>query len=111
MTSSPTFSRYVALGDSYTEGVGDELPDGRLRGWADFVALGLQAAAAEPIGYANLAIRGRKPGQIITEQVEPALAHDPDLITFNGRYSMVTYDGSHFSQLGRIFNASLQYRF
>jgi iron complex outermembrane recepter protein len=34
-----------------------------------------------------------------------------NLITFNGRYSMVTYDGSHFSQLGRTFAASLQYRF
>jgi iron complex outermembrane recepter protein len=34
-----------------------------------------------------------------------------DLITFNGRYDMVTYDGSHFSQLGRMFNASLQVRF
>lgn len=84
MISSPTYSRYVALGDSFTEGVGDELPDGRVRGWADFVALGLQASAPEPIGYANLAIRGRKLGQIITEQVEPALALDPDLMTFNG---------------------------
>lgn len=34
-----------------------------------------------------------------------------NLITFNGRYSMVTYDGSHFSQLGRTFAASLQWRF
>ena len=34
-----------------------------------------------------------------------------NLITFNGRYSMVTYDGSHFSQLGRTFAASLNYRF
>ncbi|MES2325050.1 MAG: TonB-dependent receptor [Pseudomonadota bacterium] len=34
-----------------------------------------------------------------------------NLITFNQRYSMVTYDGSHFSQLGRTFNASLNYRF
>jgi iron complex outermembrane receptor protein len=34
-----------------------------------------------------------------------------DLITFNGRYSMVTYDGSHFSQLGRVYNLSLNYRF
>ena len=84
MTSHPTYSRYVALGDSFTEGVGDDLPDGRQRGWADFVALGLQASAPEPVGYANLAIRGRKLGQIITEQVEPALALDPDLMTFNG---------------------------
>lgn len=81
---SAPFSRYVALGDSFTEGVGDELPDGRVRGWADFVALGLQAAADEPIGYANLAIRGRKLGPIITEQLEPALALNPDLMTFNG---------------------------
>ena len=32
-------------------------------------------------------------------------------VTFNGRYSMVTYDGSQFSQLGRTFAASLNYRF
>ena len=78
------FSRYVALGDSFTEGVGDELPTGRLRGWADFVALGLQAASDEPVGYANLAIRGRKLAPIIAEQLEPALALNPDLLTFNG---------------------------
>ncbi|MES2316440.1 MAG: TonB-dependent receptor [Pseudomonadota bacterium] len=34
-----------------------------------------------------------------------------DLITFNGRYAMTTYDGSHFSQLGRVFNAALNVRF
>ena len=56
------FHSYAAIGDSFTEGVGDELPDGTVRGWADFVALGLAAAAHEPIGYANLAIRGRKLG-------------------------------------------------
>ncbi|MCE3261224.1 MAG: ferric enterobactin receptor [Pseudoduganella sp.] len=34
-----------------------------------------------------------------------------NLITFNGRYDMVTYDGSHFSQLGRTYAASVNYRF
>lgn len=34
-----------------------------------------------------------------------------NLITFNGRYSNVTYDGSQFSQLGTIFNASLNVKF
>lgn len=34
-----------------------------------------------------------------------------NLITFNGRYSMMSYDGSHFSQLGRTYAASLNYRF
>jgi len=32
-----------------------------------------------------------------------------NLITFNGRYSIMTYDGFHFSQLGRIYNLSLTY--
>ena len=32
-------------------------------------------------------------------------------ITFNGRYPNVTYDESHFSQLGTTFNASLNVRF
>ncbi|QKJ63084.1 TonB-dependent receptor [Flavobacterium sp. M31R6] len=34
-----------------------------------------------------------------------------NLITFNGRYSQVTYDGSHFSQLGTMLNLSLNYKF
>ncbi|MEJ3405504.1 SGNH/GDSL hydrolase family protein [Rathayibacter sp. YIM 133350] len=81
----PLFSSYVAIGDSFTEGVGDEQPDGTVRGWADFVALGLaQAAAPEPVTYANLAIRGRKLGPIVDEQLEPAIALAPELISFNG---------------------------
>ena len=74
----------AAIGDSFTEGVGDELPDGTVRGWADFVALGLAAAAHEPIGYANLAIRGRKLGPIVDEQLEMAIGLHPEVISFNG---------------------------
>ena len=48
-TVEPMFHSYAAIGDSFTEGVGDELPDGSVRGWADFVALGLAHAAREPI--------------------------------------------------------------
>ena len=51
--------RYVAVGDSFTEGVGDWRPDGTPRGWADRVAEGLAAYSDEPVTYANLAIRGR----------------------------------------------------
>ncbi|MFM2369025.1 MAG: hypothetical protein RL619_1325, partial [Bacteroidota bacterium] len=32
-------------------------------------------------------------------------------LTFNGRYSQMTYDGSHFSQLGTMLNLSLNYKF
>ncbi|OJF15029.1 SGNH/GDSL hydrolase family protein [Couchioplanes caeruleus] len=77
--------RYVAIGDSFTEGLGDELPDGTVRGWADRVAAGL-AATGEPVEYANLAIRGRLLEPIVTEQLDAALALTPapTLITLNG---------------------------
>ncbi|WP_431830911.1 SGNH/GDSL hydrolase family protein [Leucobacter luti] len=76
--------RYVAIGDSFTEGVGDEQADGSVRGWADFVAQGLADATGEPVQYANLAIRGRLLAPIIEEQLEPALALQPTLLSFNG---------------------------
>lgn len=75
---------YIAIGDSFTEGVGDDLPGARVRGWADFVALGLAQASPAPVRYANLAIRGRKLGPILSEQLEPALAQRPELISLNG---------------------------
>jgi len=78
-----TFSRYVALGDSFTEGVGDDdpgLPNG-VRGWADRFAAALDRAQGGGLSYANLAIRGRKLGPIVAEQLEPALALQPDLVT------------------------------
>jgi lysophospholipase L1-like esterase len=78
------FSSYIAIGDSFTEGVGDDLPDGRVRGWADFVALGLALAADGEVTYANLAIRGRKLSPLLAEQLEPAIAQQPQLISLNG---------------------------
>ena len=80
-----TFHRYVALGDSFTEGVGDPDPTrpNGLRGWADRVAEVL-ATQTDDFGYANLAIRGRKLGPIVTEQVDAAIALEPDLITIHG---------------------------
>lgn len=84
-----TFSKYVALGDSFTEGVGDPDParPNGLRGWADRTAEALAVAAAargRDFGYANLAIRGRKLPAIIDEQVDAALALDPDLVSIHG---------------------------
>ncbi len=77
-----TFHRYVALGDSFTEGVGDVdpgLPNG-VRGWADRVAAAL-ASTTDDFRYANLAIRGRKLDGILAEQLEPTLAMRPDLVS------------------------------
>jgi lysophospholipase L1-like esterase len=78
------YRRFVALGDSFTEGLGDPDPDrpNGVRGWADRVAevLGSQAPDGD-FGYANFAIRGRKLRGVLDEQLEPAIALEPDLVT------------------------------
>ena len=81
---SRSWRRYVALGDSFTEGLSDPDPDrpGEYRGWADRLAGHL--AAAQPgadLEYANLAIRGRLLPQVLAEQVPVALAARPDLVS------------------------------
>lgn len=78
------YHRYVALGDSFTEGVGDPDParPNGLRGWADRVAEVL-ASQTDDFGYANLAIRGRKLKPVLAEQLEPAIALAPDLVTLH----------------------------
>lgn len=72
----------MALGDSFTEGVGDwnpRFPNG-VRGWADRVAK--QLSKQDPtVEYANLAIRSKRLAQIRDEQLEAALALNPTLVT------------------------------
>jgi lysophospholipase L1-like esterase len=78
------WSRYVALGDSFTEGIGDPEPilPGGHRGWADRVAEVL-GQGVDDFAYANLAVRGKLIAQIVAEQVEPALDLRPDLISIS----------------------------
>lgn len=84
---------FVAVGDSFTEGMNDFAPDGTLRGWADLVAQRLSAEhrtrastvePGDPFRYANLAIRGRLFDRIVDEQVPPAVTMSPDLVSFAG---------------------------
>ena len=80
------WTRYAALGDSFTEGLMDDLrPDGRHRGWADRLAQSLADDAVRQglggIDYANLAVRGRLLGQVIDEQVPAVLDLGPDLVS------------------------------
>lgn len=74
------FARYVAIGDSSTEGLDD--PDGRggYRGWADRLAQHI-ARSQGGLRYANLAVRGRTTRAILDQQLAPALALQPDLVT------------------------------
>lgn len=83
---------FVAVGDSFTEGLDDPRPDGTgYRGWADLVARRLAArhrstapAGSTEFHYANLAIRGRLFDAIVDEQVPVALRMRPDLVSFAG---------------------------
>ncbi|MEV6303719.1 SGNH/GDSL hydrolase family protein [Actinoplanes sp. NPDC051861] len=77
-----TWRSFVAMGDSFTEGMCDEYPDGTYRGWADLVAARLAVDSGPDFGYANLAIRGRLLDQVLTEQLEPVLAMRPGLVSF-----------------------------
>ena len=74
------FARYVAIGDSTTEGLDD--PDGRggYRGWANRFA---EAVALQQgsLLYANLAVRGLRTHTILERQLERALQMKPDLST------------------------------
>ena len=91
------YERYVAIGDSTSEGLDD--PDGRggYRGWANRLAERI-AAEQGSLLYANLAIRGRNTRQIREEQLAPALAMRPDLVTVSAGTNDV---------LGRRFDAGV----
>ncbi len=81
MPAQHPWSRYVAIGDSFAEGIGDPEPEaqGGYRGWADRVAEVLSAQHPD-FAYANLAVRGKLLRGIREEQAEAALALQPDLI-------------------------------
>lgn len=74
---------FVAVGDSFTEGVGDphlHYPNG-VRGWADRAAR--QLGRHDPQWrYANLAIRSKFLDQVVADQLEPALTMRPTHISF-----------------------------
>lgn len=78
-----SFASFVAVGDSFTEGLDDPGSDGTFRGWADLVAEEL-AADRPDFRYANLAVRGRLLEPIIAEQVPRAVAMRPDLVSIAG---------------------------
>src|ERR1700761_2243140 len=95
MVDSPVWHRYVAIGDSFTEGIGDPeaTSPGGFRGWADRVAEVL-ATKTNDFAYANLAIRGKLIQQIMDDQIEPALALHPDLISISAGGNNILRPGS-----------------
>ena len=109
MTAQHPWLRYVAIGDSFTEGIGDPEPrsPGGFRGWADRVAEVL-SDQTDDFAYANLAIRGRLLDQILDEQVEPALALRPDLLTISAGGNDILRPGADPDAVASRFEAGLR---
>ncbi len=99
----------MAMGDSFTEGVGDPEPrsPGGLRGWADRVAEEL-SIGHEDFAYANLAIRGLLLEEILDQQAGPALALKPDLITLSAGGNDLVFRGTDPDRLAVQLDAGVQ---
>jgi len=93
------YTRYVALGDSQTEGLWDGDDVAGLVGFADRLA-GLVDAHHPGLVYANLAVRGSRIRDVLDGQLPRALAMSPDLITLCVGMNDVT-------RPGRTFDAAL----
>jgi len=108
MTPQHRWTRYVAIGDSFTEGIGDPEPrsPGGHRGWADRVAEVL-SDQTDDFAYANQAVRGRLLGQILAEQVEPALELRPDLVTFSAGGNDILRPGTDPDEVAARFETGL----
>lgn len=108
MSEQHPWRRYVAIGDSFTEGIGDAEPQspGGHRGWADRVAEVL-AETAPDFAYANLAIRGRLLQQISDEQVDAALELSPDLISVSAGGNDIIRPGTDPDDVAERFESMI----
>jgi lysophospholipase L1-like esterase len=89
------YSRYVAIGDSQTEGLWDGDDATGLAGFADRLAT-MVDSLTPGLTYANLAVRGKRIGDVLDEQLPRALEMEPDLITVCVGMNDVTRPGTHY---------------
>lgn len=97
---------FVAIGDSFTEGLNDAAPGGGFRGWADRLA-GLLAAEYPGLRYANLAVRGKLLRQIVADQVPAAVAMTPGLVSIAGGGNDILRPGADPDALAELFEAAV----
>ena len=102
----PGVASFAAIGDSFTEGVGDPAPGGGFRGWADRLA-GLLAAQYPGLRYANLAVRGRLLRQIVADQVPAAAAMSPGLVSIAGGGNDILRPGGDPDTLAELFDVAV----
>jgi len=103
---SPSGASFVAIGDSFTEGLNDAAPGGGFRGWADRAA-GLLAAEYPGLRYANLAVRGKLLRQIVAEQVPAAAAMSPGLISIAGGGNDLLRPGADPDTLAELLDVAV----
>ena len=99
---------FVALGDSFTEGLEDPGPDGVYRGWADRLAQALAAGSPDGLRYANLAVRGRLLPEIVARQLPAALELQPDLVSLVGGGNDVLRPGSDPDRLADLLESAVR---
>ncbi|OZM82656.1 SGNH/GDSL hydrolase family protein [Pseudonocardia sp. MH-G8] len=99
-------SSFLALGDSFTEGLDDWRPDGTPRGWADRLAEHLGAQRPD-FRYANLAVRGKLLDQVVEDQLPLAERLRPELITFCAGGNDIIRFSCDTDDLARRFDAAL----
>jgi lysophospholipase L1-like esterase len=102
----PGEASFVAIGDSFTEGLNDASPGGAFRGWADRLA-GLLAAEYPGLRYANLAVRGKLLRQIVAEQVPAAAAMAPGLISIAGGGNDLLRPGADPDTLAELLDVAV----
>ncbi|MFC6881807.1 MULTISPECIES: SGNH/GDSL hydrolase family protein [Actinomadura] len=102
-------STYVAIGDSFSEGLNDPYPDepDRFRGWADRLAE-LLAERSPGLRYANLAVRGKLLRQVVDDQVPRAVELDPDLVTFCAGGNDMIRPGADPDALAVVFDDAVR---
>jgi lysophospholipase L1-like esterase len=103
---APADASFVAIGDSFTEGLNDATASGGFRGWADRLA-GLLAAEYPGLRYANLAVRGKLLRQVVAEQVPAAAAVNPGLVSLAGGGNDILRPGSDPDTLAELFDAAV----
>jgi lysophospholipase L1-like esterase len=102
----PGETSFVAIGDSFTEGLNDAASGGGYRGWADRLA-GMMAAEYPDLRYANLAVRGKLLRQIVAEQVPAAVAMSPGLVSIAGGGNDIIRPGGDPDTLAELFDAAV----
>ena len=94
------YTRFIALGDSMTEGMSDEILDGNYRGWADRVA-DVLAKSNSSFTYMNLAIRGKLLKQVVDDQIPQAIKY------IEGKQTLVSFHAGANDVLRPNYRAEL----